>query len=92
MRSYEIYFTKVKIGYYKYEITVNGNKCYLTYEGRDFYNRSLFDENIHIGKEIYPMNLWTNNRGELLKFDKRYAPVIDKNKERKNYPYSFGKN
>mgnify|MGYP001202639021 CR=1 FL=1 len=91
-RKYEVYFTKNQIGYYKYDISIDNQKFYLTYEGKQFYNQCTFDENIHIEKEIYPMNIWTNNRGELLKLGKRYAPVIDKNKERKNYPYSFGKN
>ena len=91
-RNYEIYFTKVKIGYYRYEIPINSDKYFLTYEGKEFYNQCLFDENNQIQKDIYPINIWTNNHGELLKFEKRYNPVIDKNKNRKNYPYSFGKN
>ncbi|HOV15427.1 MAG TPA: hypothetical protein PK771_14160, partial [Spirochaetota bacterium] len=75
-----------------YDITINKENYFLTYEGKEFFNQCLFDESHTIQEGIYPMNLWTNNQGELLKFGKRYSPVIDKNKERKNYPYSFGKN
>ncbi|HPO49022.1 MAG TPA: hypothetical protein PLO89_01735 [Spirochaetota bacterium] len=91
-RRYEIYFTKIKKGYYRYEINFNDKSFFLTYEGKEFYNQCLFDENNKIDENFYPMNLWTNDRGEVLKFEKRYSPVIDKNRKMKNYPYGFGKN
>ncbi len=88
---YEIYCTKTAMGYYKYEIELNGMKLYLTYEGKDFYNRSFFDEKPIVG-DMYAMNIWTNNRGELLRFKKKFGPVIDKNRERKNWDYGYGPN
>jgi len=88
---YEIYFTKNPMGYYKYEIELDNMKLYLTYEGIDFYNKSFFDEKPIIG-EIFPMNIWTNNRGEMLRFKKKFGPVIEKNRVRKNWDYGYGPN
>ena len=88
---YEIYCTKNPMGYYKYEIEVNSVKLYLTYEGIDFYNKSFFDEKPIIG-EIYVMNVWTNNRGEMLRLKRKFGPVIEKNRERKNWDYGYGPN
>ncbi|OHD16246.1 MAG: hypothetical protein A2086_10970 [Spirochaetes bacterium GWD1_27_9] len=91
-RLYEIYFCKISVGYYKYPITVNNEKIFINYETKEFYEQCLFDENKMIYPTFYPMNIWVNNKGEALKFVKKYGPVINKNRQRKNYPYGFGKN
>jgi len=36
--------------------------------------------------------MWSNNRGDMLMMKKKYSPVIEKNRKRKNYPFGFGKN
>lgn len=89
---YEIFCTPTPNGYYKYPKKIHDTTVYLTYETEIFYNQCLFDENIIVFNDFYPSNMWSNSRGEVLRMKKRYGPVIDKNKERKNYPYSFGKN
>lgn len=91
-KKYEVYCTLSSVGYYKYPQEINGKTVYLTYEGEEFFTQCKFDENFTILDGIYPCNMWTNSKGEMLLMKKRYGPVIDKNKERKNYPYGFGKN
>lgn len=91
-RTYDIYCSKTPIGYYKYPIRFNGIDIYITYETNIFYNQCKFDENLKIDPELYPSNLWANNKGEVMRFKKRYAPVIEKNRQRKHYPNGFGKN
>lgn len=90
--KYELYCTLSSIGYYKYEENINGKTVYLTYEGKEFFSQCKFDENLTILEGIYPCNMWANNKGEMLLMKKRYAPVIEKNRKRKDYPYGFGKN
>lgn len=90
--KYEIYCTKQPNGYYKYEDLINNTKVYLTYEGKEFYDQCKFDENLTVFSELYASNMWSNNKGEIINFKKRYSPVTDKNRKRKNYPYGFGKN
>jgi len=91
-RKFEIYCTKNPLGYYKYPQIINNEKVYLTYEGNNFFNQCKFDENLAIFDIFYPLAVWTNSKGEMLWLKKKYGPVIDKNREIKNYPYGFGKN
>jgi len=79
-------------GYYKYPQLIKNKTVYLTYEGNEFYEQCKFDENLTIFEEFYASNMWSNSKGDMLLMKKRYAPVIDKNRKRKNYPYGFGKN
>lgn len=91
-RVYDIYCSKTPIGYYKYPIKVDGVDIYITYETNTFYNQCKFDENFKIYPDLYPSNLWANNKGEAMRLKKRYSPVIEKDRERKHYPHGFGKN
>lgn len=91
-KIYDIYCTKAPIGYYKYPQKVNNNTIYITYETNDFYNQSKFDENFTVADFFYPTTIWALSNGSVTKLKKRYGPVIDKNRKRKNYPYGFGKN
>ena len=90
--KYDIFCTKDIIGYYKYAQKINNITVYLTYEANIFFNKCKYDENLTIFDVFYPSSMWANNRGEILRFKKRYAPVIEKNRRRKNYPYGFGRN
>jgi hypothetical protein len=90
--GYELYCAYEECGYYKYPVKIEDKTVYLTYEGRDFFNRSKFDENFTLFKEFYPSTVWTNNNGTLFNLKKKYSPVIEKNRERKEFPYGFGKN
>ncbi len=91
-QRYEIFCTKNPLGYYKYPQRINNIVVYLTFETNDFFEQSKFDEKIIVENFFYPSNIWTNNKGEVLRFRKRYSPVIEKNRKRKNYPFGFGKN
>ncbi|OQB69654.1 MAG: hypothetical protein BWX91_00415 [Spirochaetes bacterium ADurb.Bin133] len=91
-RKYEIYCSKKPIGYYKYKEVVNGCELYLTYEGRDFLKKCKFDENYTVSSDIYPLNIYANNKGEVARFRKKFGPVIEKNRERKRYPHGYGEN
>ena len=91
-KKYEIFCAKEPAGYYKYPQKINNVIIYLTYEGTQFYNQCKFDENLTLFNCFYTSNIWTNNRGEVFRLKKRYSPVIEKNRKRKNYPYGFGKN
>lgn len=91
-KEYEIYCTIKKNGYYKYPIPFHSLTLYITYEGRTFYKQCEFDENLVVFDKLYPANMWSNSRGEVTRFKKRYGPVIEKDRKRKNYPYGFGKN
>ena len=89
---YDIYFTEQPCGYYRFEDTIGDKICYLTYEGREFYRQCLFDENVTIVQNRLALNLYTNSRGEMMRFHKKFGPVIEKNRQRKNYPYGYGRN
>jgi hypothetical protein len=91
-RIYEIYCTKKPVGYYKYEIEENKNIVYLTYEGLDFYKQCLFDENYKVISDFLPLNIWTNTRGELMRFKKKFGPVIEKDRPRKDSGYGYDEN
>ncbi|MCK4796866.1 MAG: hypothetical protein KAT05_05755 [Spirochaetes bacterium] len=91
-KKHEIFCTKEPAGYYKYPQNIEGNNIYLTYEANKFYNQCKFDESFTIFTLFYPLNMWTNNKGEVFRLKKKYSPVIEKNRKRKNYPYGFGKN
>jgi hypothetical protein len=91
-RGYEIYCSKSQIGYFKYPVEVNKNQVFLTYEGKEFYNQCLFDENVKIFPEILPINIWANNRGEMMKFKKKFGPIIEKNRYRTDSNYGYDKN
>jgi hypothetical protein len=88
----EFYCTKNSMGGYKYPQQISNTTVYLTYEANSFFKQSKFDEYFTLFESLYPANIWVNSRGEALNFKKRYSPVIDKNKKRKNYPFGFGKN
>jgi len=89
---YEIYFTKNPIGYYKYKVVIEGNPLYFTYESKDFWEKSQFDENFTILQKNLPTNIYVNSKGECMRFKKKFSPVIEKNRIRKKYPYGYGKN
>ena len=89
---YDIYFTDTPCGYYRFEDTIGDKICYLTYEGREFYRQCLFDENVTIVQNRLALNLYTNSRGEMMRFHKKFGPVIEKDRRRKNYPYGYGRN
>ena len=91
-RSYEIYFTYASCGYYKYQRKIAGKNVFLTYEARDFYDQSLFDENFTFISNFLPVNIWTYESGELVLFKKQFSPVIEKNRILKKYMYGFGRN
>jgi hypothetical protein len=91
-KIYDIYCTKNPMGYYKYPQKINDSTIYVTYETSDFYNQSKFDEKFTVADFFYPTTLWALSNGSVTKLKKRYGPVIDKNRKRKNYPYGFGKN
>jgi len=91
-KIYEVYCSKKQIGYYKYSEKIASQEVFLTYEGIDFFKKCKFDENIQIYPELLPVNIWTNNRGEQMKFKKKFGPVIEKNKNRSNSNYGFDKN
>ncbi len=91
-KIYDIYCTKLPISYYKYQQKVNNEIIYVTYETNDFYNQSKFDENFYVADFFYPTSIWALSNGSVTRLKKRYGPVIDKNRERKNYPFGFGKN
>lgn len=91
-KKIEVYCTKRPMGYYKYPQKVNTEIVYLTYETNEFYNQCTWDENFTVFNQFYPMTIWTNSKGEVLRLKKRYGPVIQKDREKKHYPYGFGKN
>ena len=43
--KYEIYCSTEAVGYFKYPALVNDEEYFFTYEGKQFYEQSLFDEN-----------------------------------------------
>ena len=91
-RVYDIYFTQQRCGYYKYPKEIGGQQCYLTYEGADFYEKCTYDSDMYLVSQNIPMNIYTNSQGEVMRFKKKFGPVIDKNRKRKNYPYGYGQN
>ncbi len=91
-RVYDIYCTKSPMGYYKYEQKIKDTIIYITYETNKFYNQSTFDENFTVSDFYYPTTIWALSNGSVTRLKKRYGPVIDKNRKRKNYPFGFGKN
>lgn len=90
--KFEVYCTKEPLGYYKYSQNVNEDTVYLTYEGNKFYEQCKFDENLTVFEPLYPLNIWTNRAGKLIRLKKRFGPVIEKNRKKKNYPYGYGQN
>lgn len=91
-KIYEIYFSKNPCGYYKYKYNLDGIDIYFTYEGKDFFQKSMFDENFTVIEKFLPTNMYTNGKGEVMRFKKKFSPVIDKNRKRKDYPYGYGRN
>lgn len=91
-KKYEVFCTKKPNGYYKYQQVVNDNTVFLTFEGNEFYEQCKFDENFTVFNDLYASNMWSNSKGDMLMMKKRYAPVIEKNRKRKKYPFGFGKN
>ncbi|HOJ63870.1 MAG TPA: hypothetical protein PLE45_05565 [Spirochaetota bacterium] len=91
-RVYEIYFSKKPVGYYKYKENLDGVEIYFTYEGKEFWEQSKFDENFTILEKFIPTNMYTNGKGESMRFKKKFSPVIEKNRLRKKYPYGYGRN
>lgn len=91
-KKYEMFCTKNVNGYYKYPQVINDKTIYLTYEGNEFFEQCKFDENLTVFNDLFASNMWSNNRGDMLMMKKKYSPVIEKNRKRKNYPFGFGKN
>jgi hypothetical protein len=90
--KFEVYCTLNQSGYYRYREDVLGREVYVTYETRNFIRQSRFDENMRFFEPFHPMTMWSLASGEVTRLKRRYGPVIDKNRERKGYPYGFGKN
>lgn len=89
--KYEMYCSTEAVGYFKYPADVGGKEYFFTYEGKQFYDRSMFDENFYIYRFPLPANLWTNNRGELMLFRKAFAPVTDADRKALNFPYGYAR-
>lgn len=89
--KYEMYCSTEAVGYFKYPALVNGEEYFFTYEGKQFYEQSLFDENFYIYRAPLPANLWTNSRGELMLFRKAFAPVTDADRKALNFPYGYAR-
>ncbi len=89
--KWEVYFTKSPAGYYRYEGEFNGESVYFTYEGLDFYNKSLFDEDFYIYQFPVPSLMWTNNRGEVYRLKKRFAPVTTEDREGVGFKYGYAR-
>lgn len=89
--KYEMYCSTEAVGYFKYPADVGGKEYFFTYEGKQFYDRSMFDENFYIYRLPLPANLWTNNRGELMLFRKAFAPVTDADRKALNFPYGYAR-
>lgn len=89
--KYEMYCSTEAVGYFKYPALVNGEEYFFTYEGKQFYEQSLFDENFYIYRLPLPANLWTNSRGELMLFRKAFAPVTDADRKALNFPYGYAR-
>lgn len=89
--KYEMYCSTEAVGYFKYPADVGGKEYFFTYEGKQFYDRSMFDENFYIYRLPLPANLWTNNRGELMLFRKAFAPVTDTDRKALNFPYGYAR-
>lgn len=90
-KKYEIYFALSPCGYYKYQSKYKDLAIYLTYEGKDFYEKCLFDEGVYHYTKIYPLNLWTNKKGEVFRMKKAYGPVTEKDRERTGTDYGYNK-
>jgi hypothetical protein len=91
-KVYEIYFTKIQCGYYRYSVNLGSDNLFMTYEGKDFYEQSRFDENFTIISSYLPMNIWTDDKGQLWILKKRFSPVIEKDRILKKYEYGYGEN
>lgn len=89
---YEIYGTKNPVGYYKYMVFIDDVPFYFTYEGKNFWEKSRFDENFTLLEKFIPMNIYVNSKGEIMRFKKKFSPVIEKNRIKKRYPYGYGRN
>lgn len=89
--KYEMYCSTEAVGYFKYPANVAGKEYFFTYEGKQFYDQSMFDENFYIYRLPLPANLWTNKRGELLLFRKAFAPVTDADRKALNFPYGYAR-
>lgn len=90
-KKYDLYCTTTPCGYYKYEVKFGEATIYLTYEGREFYRQSLFDENIWHYSKLYPLSIWTNSRGELFRLKNGYGPVIDRDKKGTGHDYGYAR-
>ncbi len=90
--KYEIYCTKEKTGYFRYFEIVGDAEYYFTYEGVEFYRQSLFDPDYYMYVSPVASNLWTNSKGEMMLFRKRFAPVTDRDKKALNFPYGYARN
>lgn len=89
--KYEMYCSTEAIGYFKYPANVGGKEYFFTYEGKLFYEQSMFDENFYIYRLPLPANLWTNNHGELMLFRKAFAPVTDNDRKALHFPYGYAR-
>lgn len=88
-KKYDFYCTMNPKGYYRFPAAYGEATIYLTYETREFYNQCFFDENITLLSRFYPTTMWTNRAGEVYRLKKRYAPVIERDREGTGHKYGI---
>lgn len=89
--KYEMYCSTEAVGYFTYPATVGGKEYFFTYEGKQFYEQSTFDENFYIYRLPQPAHIWTNKRGELMLFRKAFAPVTESDRKALHFPYGYAR-
>lgn len=89
--KYEMYCSTEAVGYFTYPANIGNKEYFFTYEGKQFYEQSMFDENFYIYRPPLPANLWTNSRGELMLFRKAFAPVTDTDRKVLHFPYGYAR-
>lgn len=87
--KYEMYCSSTPTGYFKYPSKVAEKTYYFTYEGKEFFRQSQFDENFFIYNFPTTAHIYSNNRGELLRLKKGYAPVSKTDRKALNSPYGY---
>lgn len=85
----DLYCSQIKCGYYRYEVEIENEKFYMTYEGRDFYKQSLFNENFTILMPPLSTTLWTFHDGTTTRLKRAYKPVIDNDKKKTRTEYGY---
>lgn len=89
--KFEVYCTEYKTGYFRYSEYVGDKEYYFTYEAVKFFRQSKFDPDYFIYAGPAASNLWTNQRGEMMLFRKRFAPVTDRDRAALNFPYGYAR-